>query len=581
MKASLGSAAGRTTASGDGVSAPAGRTVARWALLLSFLSIPITGMGIQWNNQSLQVPLIHWINDRSLYPGDPFAATLKDYASLLWWGVAALARLIPVEPLLVIGFLVQRFLLLLGVGRVAAALAPACRAAPVAAMAILGLGADIQRPGAGTLVSAYFEQTGLAVAFILLSAASVIETRRWPAALWLAAAWTSNPLYGAFGCTYLAPLVFLAGKGSLRRWLPASALFLALSLPSILFSAGLLAGGSGTGEPWLETGRVWLHYHLFPLTWARPACLRFALTMALVTLAAASFRRRIEERSFFWMATLWSAVATAWLAAAFVAGHVLRDPAPLMLQPGRATDLWYPLGAALFAAVMARQSEEESSMEGRALAATALIAGISLWQRLFASFTVAAVVVVLALPHVRRWIVERRSRLPMLLSGIMVLVACRVVAPGLARGDLAGRVLLRPPASELAAARWAQDNTEPQATFLVPSEWDSFRALSRRPVFLTWKDVSAILWQPSYVTAWRERLAAAGAVIRPDWRIHEARAELSRVFDDLRDEDVMRLSRRFGVDYWVVPEDHVSSLEESARQAGMKILKVAAGAGTP
>src|SRR5437867_10039071 len=46
------------------------------ALLLSFGSILVTQAGVFVENHAVQVPLIRWLNDPTLYPGDPFAASL-------------------------------------------------------------------------------------------------------------------------------------------------------------------------------------------------------------------------------------------------------------------------------------------------------------------------------------------------------------------------------------------------------------------------------------------------------------------------------------------------------------------------
>ncbi len=56
--------------------------------LLFVSAVLFAGYRVYFHNQALQLPLVHLINDRSLYPNDPFAATLPYYASVLWWLVA-------------------------------------------------------------------------------------------------------------------------------------------------------------------------------------------------------------------------------------------------------------------------------------------------------------------------------------------------------------------------------------------------------------------------------------------------------------------------------------------------------------
>ena len=52
--------------------------------LLLPLSILISGYNLYFSNQDIQIPLVMWLNDPSLFPGDPFVATLGGYSSLLW-----------------------------------------------------------------------------------------------------------------------------------------------------------------------------------------------------------------------------------------------------------------------------------------------------------------------------------------------------------------------------------------------------------------------------------------------------------------------------------------------------------------
>jgi hypothetical protein len=63
--------------------------------IVYFLS---TGYAVYEINQAFQIPLVHLLNNLSLYPNDPLVATLPDYPSLLWCVVAFVAAYIFKSP---------------------------------------------------------------------------------------------------------------------------------------------------------------------------------------------------------------------------------------------------------------------------------------------------------------------------------------------------------------------------------------------------------------------------------------------------------------------------------------------------
>ena len=103
-------------------------------------SILITRYEVYAENQALQLPLVHWINNPALYSNDPFAETLRYYASPLWYAVAFGGRFIALEPLLFLLFLLERLLLFYAVGTLAHRFVPKSHLAMVGAMTIFGLG---------------------------------------------------------------------------------------------------------------------------------------------------------------------------------------------------------------------------------------------------------------------------------------------------------------------------------------------------------------------------------------------------------------------------------------------------------
>ena len=126
---------------------------------------------IYYANQSLQIPLVNLLNDPSLYPNDPFAATLPNYSSQLWPLVALANRYIPLEPLFFGLFLFEKILLLYAAGNLAKTFVPNSWLATFGTMAMFAVGV---KPilGEGTIATNYLEQTGLAIPFFLLAISS-------------------------------------------------------------------------------------------------------------------------------------------------------------------------------------------------------------------------------------------------------------------------------------------------------------------------------------------------------------------------------------------------------------------------
>ncbi len=85
--------------------------------------------------------------------------------------------------------------------------------------------------------------------------------------------------------------------------------------------------------------------------------------------------------------------------------------------------------------------------------------------------------------------------------------------------------------SFLAAQRWARAATPPGSLFLAP-DWQlrasltpAFWTLSRRPVWVDWRQGAAVQWQPAFYPQWRDRMAAVAALSGVERKLDYARAE--------------------------------------------------------
>ena len=126
-------------------------------------------------------------------------------------------------------------------------------------------------------------------------------------------------------------------------------------------------------------------------------------------------------------------------------------------------------------------------------------------------------------------------------------------------------------------AEWARGNAPLDAVFLVDPTWGSFRALSRRPVFVTFQDGTAILWDRSFVEEWVRRLQAIGLNVEDGARITDERqinTWLTSAYERLTDADVRRLSEWASVRYWVVSRGRPSAFPVVYQGRSYNVLRV-------
>ncbi len=494
------------------------------------MSVLVTGYRVYFHNQALQIPLVRLLNDPALYPHDPFAATLPYYASMLWRVVALLARFIPMEPLLLGLFVIERYVVIYAAGNLALALAPRSRLSALATMAFFATD-PVPILGGGTILMPYFEQTSLAVGFLMLSVAAFYRRRPIPWALWLAAGFTCNSMYAVYAITYLAAAVVVRVMERRRLrvplcWAIAAALFVLLSMPAILLSAAAYGKATASTDLWLAACRTRVPHHIFPSTWPWVKYARFGIIVLTVCCGVTTARgfESIRRHAF-----AWSAVAIAWVGAAIVAERAGAS-CLMILQPARATDLWYCFGA------------------------IALLAAC-LQNRGFPRYGIALALVPFVLFHP---------------------TGDGAAGEGLfAIGHSSWALFSRPGVCMSQVCNWASANAPKDAVFLVNPNWGEFRGISRRSAFVTWKDGSALLWCRPYAACWVERMRALG--YNPTEGAlagQKASARLNSIYDRLTDSDARRLARRYGIAYWVVKQNHPSAMRAVYRNRFFKILLI-------
>jgi hypothetical protein len=520
--------------------------VAMWVLFAA--SLLISGWSAVCDNHAVQIPLVNWLNDPSLYPHDPFMAVLARYPSLLWPAVAFAARIFPLEGMLIALFLLERLFVLYAAGRLARAFAPRSGLAVVASMALFAFAVDSVL-GRGTIVESYFEQTGLSIAFLLMAAAAFEESRPLGWALWLAAAFDVNPMYGSFALSYFGA-AYVFDPERRRAWMTwgrSFGLFVAVASPAVYAAVAAGSIAPSNEATWLTASRARCWHHFFPfypMSEGAAGLAKFAVLLT-VTLAVLTAGKRARPR-LFRDGVVWSIVACVWLIDTYAAVYVLKSRHLMMQQPARATDVWIcfvVIAAVAVAADWLERTTEPLTRLGRTIAPWIAPRVVALVLVLWVSLLGAA---------------SLGDRIP------------RSFAPA----DL---VTWGPDPSVRQIAAWARANTPVDSVFLVSPgddpDFEQFMGLSERSIFVNWEEGTALYWAPDYADEWTERLRALGYDVARSSEV-VAEDQLDAIYRNLGDDDLERLKQRYRLSYWVAFDEHRSRFSVAFRSGHYQVLDV-------
>lgn len=533
------------------------------------VSLCITGYNAYSGNRSIQLALVNLLRDGSLYPNDPVRETLYRYASLLWWLVAHVPANLPLDRVELVLFLLVRALLIYAVYRLARVLFPGSLLAPIGSMAIFGL---VPQPliAEGTIMPNIFEQTGTTIPSILLATADFLSRRYWMSALWTSVAFSLTPVYGSYLLFYLAPIALLhpVYRKEWKLWGRALLLLFVLCLPAALLAMKSQNVSQFDITTWYIVQRVRSPHHLFPLSFPLNDWAMYILMLVVATGSALVLDNKDSLRRQ--VAGTWLIVCLLFVLIAFIAAYIVQSRLLLVWQTARATDVWLCLMSILSVGVVGERIEEH--LFGRTVMSRAGFALCCLWFALLINLWSIG-------PHPKASLVFAAS-----ITGIGWLVtakqnssgktATRILSTvvGLCLILVAGRVFVSsPPGLSLfhdspvyPFAQWAGKSTSKEALFLIPpgdeDAWPSFRALSQRNVFVTWKDGTNVFFSPSYASVWVDRMKALGVDIM-NMRLGLTErpsvdgSNINQIYDRLDDTSVQQLAERYKIDYWVLRRD--------------------------
>jgi hypothetical protein len=499
-------------------------------------------------NHALQIPLVQWLGDQSLYSNDYFTTSLPYYCSMLWRVVAYLGKFTAIDNIFVYGFFFERILLVYSAGRLAYCFFPSSRLAIVGAMALSSLKVH-SIIGGGTISTDCFEQTGLFIPFFLLSVAAFYEQRKILWAIYLAIGFNLNSMYGAYALTYFTTAFILTKEWRTRwlEWIKPVVIFTALSSPAIFYTVQAFGKDTFSSELWIGASKYLLSCHLYPLTWNFASFVKYFL---LIVFSLLILTKKII--SLFEQGLIWTLVNICWVVLSFIAAYVIVSPSLLVLHPARATDLWCVfISIALVASFGEEFEKGDQPRWWSALGFSLSIVFLAVLSDIqFTALLMVVAICLLAIPWFRDKIYMGHRISLLLLVLVMTMGVWEIKERG-------WTVRNKPDTNIVELASWAKQNTDKGAVFLVNPTWQDFREISQRNVFVTLKDGSALLWYRPYVDEWAKRLSYLGISVLDEKPLHwtnKSAVYYNNKYLAFDDTSISRITEnRYRLDYWIVP----------------------------
>jgi len=550
-----------------------------YGFLFFCLSLLFSGYHFYKGNHAVQLTLVELLNDPTLYPDDPFAAVLPYYATHLWKLVAfCTSHFISLKSFLFISFLIGRLLVIFTAGYLANVLSSGSRMATLGCMAMFSL-VPHSILGGGIIVSYFFEQTGLSTPFFLLAMASFYKNKHVSWAIWTAIGFNLNSLYGIYAISYFAAVFLLEKEYRLTwgKWLKGFIIFIALSSPTIYLTTSTYNFGVVNKELWLTACRIRFPHHFYPLTWSFSSYARFfALIFACIVVL---YVNRKYMQKLFRHNLIWSSVAVfIWLLISFVVAYLLPIPSLIVSHSARGTDLMYCFAG--ISLIVGCSAIHERGKVSRIITTVMFLSAIFFW-RIPPFYLVLIGLSIIIVPPLRNYLLLKGNvdRIIFLFIIIYLAMGISAVRDRIA-SDPDSAFVVQPRSYIRESAKWALMNTEKDTTFLVEPiwGWDEFRGLSKRPVFVTFKDACAMLWYRPFVEVWVERLKALGFDITtypPDKSdFYHITEKFKVILKGLTDDHVKKLMKDYPIDYWIVYIKHETSFPVVYECGPVKIVKL-------
>ena len=548
----------------------------QWGFLF-ISSLMISGYQLYSNNHAMQIPFVFWLQDPSLFPGDPLVSTFPKYIGPVWHLVAYISEYIPLEGTLLVFFLITRASIILAPAFLACSLLPGSKLAPVGAMAFFAL-APAPIIGHGTLVINYFEHTSLSVALLIFAAAAFNSKRNFLWAFLLAAGFNLNILYGIYALAFFIPVILIntSYRKNWKKWMEALVVFLILCTPLILSSLTNFQLDSSHNQLWLKAGEVRHPFHLYPHTWNIRQIAVFAGFMLCYCLVI--FFSRDKIRGLFMQGLIWLVMCLCWIGLNFFGAYIIQSPNLLIIQPARASDIWFAIAVVQVISVFAYMIEKEEKLSRFSV----VLFFISVMWLNFFYFPVVTIIilfvitVLVTIPGIWKTLKNNRGSVLISNAAVMIVLAFGIISLSENFKSYAENGFVKLPVSEMRrVAKWAKEETSKEDVFLIDPNWEEFRPLAQRSVFVAWKDGTAIFWDKSFVEEWVMRIEELGFDFSTaKLGTTKGSIELSQYYKNMEDADVLDLSSKYPIHYWVVDIDKETRFPEVYSTTKYKVLQI-------
>ena len=566
-----------------------------WLTAVSFIT---TGYRhIYGSNHPYQLVLVQKINDPTLYPNDAFADTVWYYASAFWYVVALLSRLVDLSVVLLLFFIVNKFLFLFAGLRLARAFFPHSQYAPVIGMTTLATFPQLLF-GDGYLTDST-QQTTFAIAFTLLAISDFLD-RKWISfAFWLGMALNSNLMFAAYGISYLISswLVYFLRDSSLVSFYKILASFLGgllIGAPGIflVFRATMDADYDATAV-W-KTVELTFPTHFYPQLWEVHHQLLALMLASSVIFVVYRFRDITPVGIHL---AVWSIVALGWYLLGRINIFWIHSTLLLHLHPVRALTVWQLSAMVFLATFIVYHTQLTTTMSvvslwGRAVALTSVALLDDILDHILSIVPLATSV---AVCEIGRRVISRvgiNSYATILTLSILSVISINSVGIFLIGSNIGRKTMvyfkLDEPAIHI--AEWAKRNTSRESVFLIPIHnaggWSRFRHLSQRNVFVTLKDGTAWSYAPWFADEWLRRIKALGLYESlgldeksfkiGDWLgvyTQDAKYYID-AYDKVDEKKVEALRRLYKIDYWITRATVKTRYPKVYEHSGWQVLRV-------
>lgn len=468
------------------------------------------------------LPLMNWLRDPSLYPGDALRADSSPFLIVFWWVVARLSNHFSTEHILFAAFLLTKLVFFFAVARLvwATTKSRAFSACIVSAIALSPLLNSVMPFGGSRVLLPIETHYSFGFALLVLTGVLLTEGRWWWAVILASVGVYIDALVFLFTLFAFAAFALADWKQHKWRVLGTGVLGAALSAPWVVLSRQSVQ--SEIPAEFLQALFTFDPFH-FTLQWTAASILLKGTAILIAAVWMAILARRAEllpHRRF----EILTASYLVPLVLGIFFGELYRYAPIVRMHLLRADSFLVPYALLLIQVYGANLLVSRAGLFPLTtlfLGLSALVFPLSMSLGLVPIFLglvfetdprkrFEALAGKLAGPLVRRV-----SHIPIrysaaALCGTAVLVAFLMTVPGVARLWNFSQPLTPVESACVDLQLWMKVHTAPRAHFLVPTVSCGFRTFSERTTWGEWADGNHMIAYPPFASIFLQRMTDLG-----------------------------------------------------------------------